>query len=64
MALSMSIPTASAIPPRLITFSEMSQERISPKVTMTEAGIVSATISVARILFKNKRSTKTASRAP
>ena len=58
------MPTASAIPPRLITFNVMLSRSIKPKVTITDAGIVIATISVLRRSLRNRKSTRIASPAP
>ena len=64
MALSINIPTASAMPPRLMMFSVMSKASISTNVPSTEAGMVAVTISVLRTSFRNRYSTSTANNAP
>ena len=57
MALSTSMPTASAMPPSDMMLSEISFAYISKKVPMTEIGIATAMIEVARESRRNPYST-------
>ena len=54
MALSISMPTANAIPPRLMMFNVMSKTSISTNVASTETGMVAVTISVLRTCFRKR----------
>ena len=54
MALSMSMPTANAMPPRLMMLRVMSKASINTKVASTDTGMVAVTINVLRTSFKNR----------
>ena len=62
--LSTSMPTASAMPPSDMMFSEMSLVYISRNVPMTDTGIAMPTIVVARASRRNPYRTKIAIRPP
>ena len=64
MALSTSMPMASAIPPRLMMFRVMLALCISMKVAITDTGIATETTAVVQALRRNRYSTKIASRPP
>ena len=63
-ALSISIPTAKAMPARLITLSVRSKAASARNVPITLTGIESATMSVERMLRRNTRSVPSVSRPP
>ena len=63
-ALSTSMPTASAMPPRDMMLSERSKAYISTNVPSTETGMAMPEISVVRASRRNAYSTRIASRPP
>ncbi len=63
-ALSTSMPTASAMPPSDMMLSDRSKAYISRKVPITDTGIATPVISVARASRRNRYSTRMASRPP
>jgi len=62
--LSMSMPTAKAMPARLITLSVRSKAARARKVPITLTGIESATISVERMFRRKMSSVPSVSRPP
>ena len=64
MESSTRIPTASDRPSSVIVLSVKPSEYITKNVAMIEVGMASATISVPRRLWRNRKTISTASDAP